>query len=146
QEPLRKIHTFADLLQEEYGEHFDGHADYYLNRSQDSAGRLSRLINDLLSFSRVTMRGRLFEQVDLNVTAAEVMADLELAVSEADAHVEVAPLPVLVADRTQMHQLLQNLIQNAIKYRRPGTRPEVRVTADVMESDGLPGHATLEVV
>jgi len=89
------------------------------------------LIEDLLAFSRVSTKGRPFTRVDLGEVARQVVTDLEVTIDEAGATVALGDLPTIDADGTQMRQLLQNLIANAIKFRRDGVAPAVRVTAVV---------------
>ncbi len=129
QEPLRKIRAFSDLLGDEYAERLDDQARHYLKRMDDAAARMSDLIADLLAFSRVTTKGRPFEPVDLSHVAEGVLADLEIAIREGGASVEVEPLPTIEADPMQMRQLLQNLFANALKFSREGETPRVRVAA-----------------
>ena len=137
QEPLRKIRAFADLMREDYGQDVDEMGQHYLERMQDAAGRMSRLISDLLAYSRVTTKARPFEPVDLNDVVADVLSDLEMQISEAEGSVHVEPLPTIDSDPTQMRQLFQNFIANAIKFHAEGVRPVVNVTAAVEESDAL---------
>ncbi len=142
QEPLRKIRTFADLLREEYSGQIDEQGQHYLTRMQQSAGRMSRLISDLLTFSRVATKARAFEPMVLDEVLREVLEDLDVAIREAGAQVTVEPMPRLEGDAPQMRQLFQNLIGNALKFRRPGEPPVVTVRA-------VPGpdeaHVTLQV-
>lgn len=126
QEPLRKVRAFAELLEEEYAALMDDEGRYYLDRVQDAATRMSRLIEDLLTFSRVTTQGRPFERVDLHTILEQVLADLEVRIAETDAQVHVeGHWPVVEADPTQMRQLLLNLIGNALKFHHPDRPPEV---------------------
>jgi light-regulated signal transduction histidine kinase (bacteriophytochrome) len=92
---------------------------------------MQKLIEDLLKFSRVATHGRPFEEVDLAQLADEVIEDLEAQVQSSGAVVQVGALPVISADPLQMRQLLQNLISNALKFRRPDVSPEVTVAAEV---------------
>jgi light-regulated signal transduction histidine kinase (bacteriophytochrome) len=133
QEPLRKIRMYSERLPKRAGENLPEEAASDLSRIRGAAERMQRLIDDLLSFARVTSRHRDFEPVDLTALAHEVVGDLEARVRELDADVEVAELPVVLADRGQMSQLLQNLVSNALKFHRPDVRPSVRVTARVVE-------------
>ncbi|HVL95911.1 MAG TPA: ATP-binding protein [Solirubrobacteraceae bacterium] len=127
QEPLRKVQTFGDQLERRFGEHLPEDAQDYLRRMRRAAARMSTLIEDLLRFSRVTTHARPHEPVDLERVAWEVTSDLEAALNECDGRVEIGPLPTVQADALQMRQLLQNLIANGIKFRRPGVAPVVRV-------------------
>ena len=135
QEPLRKIRAFADLMVEDYGAGVDETGHYYLDRMQDAAARMSTLISDLLAFSRVTTNPRPFEKVDLNKVLSDVLSDLEILIGDVGGRVDAGPLPVLEADPTQMRQLLQNLIGNALKFRRPGVPPVVRVQAEIVQEE-----------
>jgi signal transduction histidine kinase len=129
QEPLRKIRMFGDRLRATLGDDLAAEPAADLERMRSAAERMQRLINDLLDFSRVTHRGNAFEPVDLGAVASGVVADLEARIVELDARVEVGELPTVQADRTQMRQLLQNLIGNALKFHRAGEQPVVRVQA-----------------
>ena len=135
QEPLRKIRAFAGLMEEDYGASVDETGQYYLDRMKDAAARMSTLISDLLAFSRVTTNPRPFETVDLNKVLADVLSDLEILIGEVGGRVEAGPLPTVEADPTQMRQLLQNLIGNALKFRRPEVPPVVHVQATTEQED-----------
>ena len=129
QEPLRKIMAFGDRLTNKFDDDLDEQAKDYLNRMQNAAGRMQVLIDDLLTFSRVSTRGGESEPTDLDEVVRGVLGDLEIAIGECGARVEVGELPTVPADPSQMRQLFQNLIGNALKFRRPDTAPVVRVTA-----------------
>jgi PAS domain S-box-containing protein len=129
QEPLRKIEAFGDRLLARCGAELSDAGRVYVDRMQDAAGRMRLLINDLLTYSRVTTTARPFAPVDLGRIAREVMSDLQVAIEQAGARIVLGDLPVLQADATQMRQLLQNLLSNALKFRREGRAPEVRVAA-----------------
>ncbi len=137
QEPLRKIQTFGDQLQRRCGADLDERGQLYVERMQAAATRMRTLIEDLLSYSRVTSLARPFTEVDLAGVVAEVLDDLEEAVDAAGAEVRVGELGCLDADRTQMRQLLQNLIANAIKFQRPGVPPVVEVHTTTCEAGRL---------
>ena len=131
QEPLRKIQAFGDRLRSRYASALAPEAVDYLERMQNAASRMQTLINDLLTFSRVTTKGQPFVPVDLNRVAGEVLHDLERRITETQAEIIVGDLPVIEADPLQMRQLLQNLVSNAIKFHQPGVPPQVRVSATV---------------
>lgn len=138
QEPLRKISAFADLLRDDFGSHLDETGRFYLERMQSSAGWMSRLLSDLLQYSRIAVGIRTISRVDLNEVAANVVADLQLQVKDAQASVKIGSLPVIDADPTQMRQLLQNLVSNALKYRKKSTPPQVEIEASLLPaSDGV---------
>jgi light-regulated signal transduction histidine kinase (bacteriophytochrome) len=130
QEPLRKIRAFGDRLQQSYAAKLGDQGADYINRMQLASERMSRLINDLLSFSRITTKAKPFLPVSLNKVAEEALEDLEVAIEEAGATVTIGALPEIDADFFQIKQLFQNLIANAIKFRRPGVPPVITVTAD----------------
>ncbi|MBI1916405.1 MAG: PAS domain S-box protein [Planctomycetes bacterium] len=132
QEPLRKIQAFGDRLQAQCREALSEEGRDSLARMQAAAGRMRTLIDDLLTLSRVTSRGRPFVRVDLAAVAREVVSDLEGRLAQTGGRVEVGGLPALDADPTQMRQLLQNLIGNALKFHRPGEPPVVRVRGEVL--------------
>ena len=131
QEPLRKITAFADLMREDYNDVVDETGEYYLDRMQDAAGRMSDLITALLTYSRVTTRERPFEPVDLNRIVKDVCSDLDIRIQEVNGRVEYDDLPTIEADATQMRQLLQNLIGNGLKFHRPDVPPVVEVSATI---------------
>ncbi len=136
QEPLRKIRSFAELLVTDFESSIDERGMFYLDRMQDAAARMSRLINDLLTFSRLVTQAQPFEPVDLNEVLDEVLSDLEIRITEVDGTVDVDTLPTIEADSTQMRQLFQNLIGNALKFSVKGRPPVVRVTCETVEVDG----------
>ena len=131
QEPLRKIEAFGDRLKAKCGDDLSDVGRMYIDRMQDAAGRLRSLINDLLTYSRVTTKARPFVPVDLGRIAAEVMSDLQVTIEQAGARIELGALPEVEADPTQMRQLLQNLLSNALKFRRPSVPPVVRISGRV---------------
>lgn len=130
QEPLRKIQTFSDRLTTGPNQQLDMQSRDYLQRMHSAAGRMRRLIDDLLTFSRVSTRAHPFVKVDLNEVVQEVLGDLDDAIQRQHARVEVGPLPTVHADPVQMRQLLQNLIANGLKFHRPNEPPVVRVTGE----------------
>lgn len=138
QEPLRKIRAFADLLQTEHSRNLSGDAVYYIQRMYDAAERMSQLITDLLAFSHVTSRGKPYEKVDLGLIVREVLSDLEVAIAESNAEIIVDDLPTIEADPSQMRQLFQNLIGNAIKFRKPDQPPIVQISSKI-DQQGGPG-------
>jgi signal transduction histidine kinase len=135
QEPLRKVQTFAAHLTASESDRLSDQGQDFLRRMSDAAGRMRALIDDLLMFSRVSTKGRPFVPVELGETVAQVLVDLELAVDDSGAKVTIGALPTVDADPVQMRQLLQNLLGNALKFRREGVVPEVAVSASV--TDGI---------
>jgi PAS domain S-box-containing protein len=140
QEPLRKIQAFGDLLKGRHAAALDAQGGDYIERMQSAAQRMQVLINDLLSFSRVTTKAQPFVRVDLGKVASEVVKDLETRIHETGAHVEIGVMPTIDADPLQMRQLLQNLTSNALKFRREGVPPAVDVRGEILD-----GHCRITV-
>lgn len=134
QEPLRKVKSFAELLAKRYEGKLDAQADKYIGYMVDGADRMRGLIKDLLTYSRVDSGEVPKDNIDLNETLKDVLGDLESRRQECDAQITVHEMPHVFANARQMHQLIQNLIGNAIKYRGE-RRPEIEVTAR-QEKDG----------
>jgi PAS domain S-box-containing protein len=131
QEPLRKIRAFGERLQHHAGSRLDEQELDFLNRMTSAAQRMQSMIDDLLAYSRVTTKGRPFEQVDLEQVAAEVLSDLEVRIERTNGRVDINNLPIIEADPMQIRQLLQNLLGNALKYHRTSVPPEIYITAEV---------------
>jgi light-regulated signal transduction histidine kinase (bacteriophytochrome) len=129
QEPLRKIQSFGESLKEAAAGTLSPEAQDYLDGMQSAATRMRRLIQDLLTFARVTSKAQPFVPVELSIIAREVLSDLEVSIGQAKATVAVGELPALEADPTQMRQLLQNLLSNALKFRREGSSPAISIEA-----------------
>ena len=140
QEPLRKIRSFAERINVRPGTPLDDQAQDYLRRIHRSAERMQGLIDDLLTLARVTSRSKPFTAVDLNKLVEEVISDLGPRIEKAGARVEAEPLPSVEGDSTQLRQLFQNLIGNALKFQRPGVPPMVRVYRGPGESGESSGH------
>jgi PAS domain S-box-containing protein len=130
QEPLRKIQAFGDLLKTEFGAALGSEGSDFVERMQNASQRMHTLINDLLTFSRVTTKGQPFTTVDLKDVAREVVNDLEARIKQTGGRVEIGELPKIEADPLQMRQLLQNLMANALKFHRPGEAPLVRLESN----------------
>jgi len=129
QEPLRMVTGYVQMLARRYKGQLDADADDFIGFAVDGAERMATLINDLLAYSRVTRRGKAFEPTDCEAVMQEVLANLEVAVTETGATVTHDPLPTVVADEVQLGRLLQNLIGNAIKYHGEAP-PKVHVSAE----------------
>ncbi len=132
QEPLRKIVAFGDRMRTKHGENMAPEAIDYLDRMQSSAARMQTLIQDLLAFSRVNAKSEPFRKVNVQTIAVGVASDLEIAVERTGGKLTVGELPSIEADPTQLRQLLQNLISNALKFRKPDVAPEIVVAATVI--------------
>jgi signal transduction histidine kinase len=137
QEPLRKVQTFGDQLERRYADDLTDEAKDYLRRMRNASARMSVLIDDLLRFSRVTTQAKPHIRVDLDRIAREVLADLEARVLESGGAVDIEKLPAAQADPTQMRQLLQNLIANALKFHRDGVPPMVKIAPATPDDKGM---------
>lgn len=127
QEPLRKIDAFGDRLKRRYYDQLGDDGRMYVERMQSAVGRMRSLIEDLLDYSRVTTKARPFVPVALDEVLEEVKSDLQVAIESSRATVSAPRLPIIDADRTQMRQLLQNIIANALKFRKPDVAPVISI-------------------
>ena len=139
QEPLRKIQAFGDRVKTNESMVLSETGKDYLERILNAAGRMQNLINALLSFSRVSSQAKPFRQVDLTLAVKEVLSDLEVAIESTNAEVIVSDLPTIEADPTQIWQLFQNLILNAIKFIKPGEKPVISISCEDIENGPLDG-------
>ena len=135
QEPLRKIQAFGDRLRKVQGPKFDDQGRDYLDRMSGAAERMHTLINDLLSYSRVTTKAQPFEPTDLNTVVEGVLSDLETRIEESGGSVTVGKLAKIDADPLQMRQLFQNLIANALKFAKSDSHPVVEVRGEIFEGE-----------
>jgi PAS domain S-box-containing protein len=137
QEPLRKIQQFGDLLKTRYseskGEEFD-----YLERMQSAASRMSTLIKDLLDYSRISTQRDASGPVMLDEVIQQVCSTLELTIKESGAQVLVEALPTVLGDASQLGQLFQNLLSNALKFRRPDVPPLIEIRSRWLAREHLP--------
>jgi signal transduction histidine kinase len=134
QEPLRKILAFGDRLRVKCNDALGENGRDYLERMTNAAERMQKLIQSLLTLSRVTSKAVPFELVDLHKIAEEVVSDLEVRIEQTGAQVLIGALPKIEADPNQMRQLFQNLIANALKFQKPGSRPEVSLQGKIVEA------------
>ena len=141
QEPLRKVQAFGNRLKVGFNDALTGRGQDYLDRMLSSTDRMQTLINDLLAFSRVSTKAEPFVPVDLNVVAAQVLADLEVAIEQADGQVEVGDLPTIDADPTQMRQLPQNLVSNSLTFRKQDEPPLLKVRGQLLDGPSINGDA-----
>nr|WP_308796222.1 PAS domain-containing protein [Tolypothrix sp. FACHB-123] len=143
QEPLRMVTSYLQLLERRYKNQLDARADEFISYAVDGAGRMQTLINDLLNYSRVSTRAQPFKLVDCNTIVEKAIANLQIAIAESNAVITAEPLPQLLADTTQLVQVFQNLIGNAIKFRREEP-PQIYITAtkNTIESNSENSHLT----
>jgi PAS domain S-box-containing protein len=128
QEPLRMVSSFTQLLERRYKNKLDSDADEYIDFIVEGAQRMKILIDDLLTFSRVSTHAKEFERVDFETLLDEVISNLSVSIEENKACITHDPLPTVMADKSQMGQVFQNLIGNAIKFH--GSKPPlINITA-----------------
>ncbi len=137
-EPLRKIITFGNMLESTSKDVLDEKSKDYISRMQSSANRMMNLIEDLLVFSRVSRPTEGFELVDLNAVVNRVLSDLEVTINAKNAKIEVGKLPQIQGRKSQLGQLFQNLISNAVKF-NDKEQPIVSIKADTVQQPGLSG-------
>ena len=129
QEPLRMVSSYLQLLERRYHDRLDADANDFIAYAVDGAARMKTLISDLLAYSRVGTRGQPFELVDCSEVMKRVLKNLKVVIDEKHATVTYDPLPQIMADPTQMSQLFQNLISNAIKF-HGANPPSVHISAE----------------
>lgn len=129
QEPLRMIVSYLQLLERRYKGKFDKNADDFIGYAVDGASRMQELINDILSYSRVGTHGEVFEPVDCRTILDKALINLQPGINKSGAKVAYDKLPTVVVDKSQMVQLFQNLIGNAIKFCKNKT-PEIEISAE----------------
>ena len=127
QQPLRMVASYVELLGQRYKGRLDDKADKYIAYASGGAIRMHQLVNDLLAFSRVGAKAAPFASVNLNRVVAQARENLTVAIEQSSAVVEAGPLPGVSGDETQLVQLFQNLLDNAIKF-RGSTHPRVLVS------------------
>ena len=128
QEPLRMVSSYVALLGRRYGGELDERADKYIHFAVDGANRMQRLIHDLLAYSRVGTQGAELTPTDTAPVLRETLSNLELAIEDSEAQVVFSDLPSVMGDPSQLRQLFQNIIGNALKYRSE-SRPRVELDA-----------------
>jgi light-regulated signal transduction histidine kinase (bacteriophytochrome) len=136
QEPLRMVSSYMQLLSRRYGGKIDADADEFIGFAVDGAKRMQVLINDLLAYSRIGTRGREFEPVSCEEVLGLALVNLLTVIEETESVVTHDELPTVLADKTQLVQLFQNLISNAIKF-RSDQQPRVHVSAERKENEWI---------
>jgi two-component system, chemotaxis family, CheB/CheR fusion protein len=130
-EPLRKIHMFSNLIRDKYCNNIDQGAVSYLERIINSSARMTTLVNDLLSFSRLSVN-QLFKPTDLGQLLKDILTDLELVIQEKNAVINIGKLPEIEAVPGQMRQVFQNLLSNALKFSRKDVPPVINMKCDMV--------------
>jgi signal transduction histidine kinase len=150
QEPLRKIQSFADLITERYSNLFDGDSKLFMNKISHSAERMSKLIKDLLNFSRISNHREDFQLVKLSDIVRRILDDQELRIKGLNVKVHVGWLPMIPAVSSQMDHLFNNLISNALKFVRSDVQPMLRIEARPVDGGDylelVPGRRYFEIV
>jgi two-component system CheB/CheR fusion protein len=136
QEPLRTITSFLQLLKRKYADKIDKTAEEYINYATDGADRMKQLIMDMLEYSRVNTQLNLNEEVDMRQVINDVLFNFSGKIKVSDAIIEVSDnMPRIHAVKTQMIQIMQNLISNAIKYQKPSVPPHITIRAEEKETE-----------
>lgn len=134
QEPLRKIQAFSDRLAAR-ADGLDEEGRDYLQRMTSAASRMQALIIDLLNYSRVNTRGQSLQRVELERVLDDVLLDMEAGIEQAACRIERQPLPAVLGDASQLRQVLQNLLSNALKFQAPGNSALIRIYAEPAAND-----------
>jgi len=137
QEPLRMVASFTQLLQKRYIDKLDQDANDFINYAVDGAIRMQSLINDLLAFSRVGTQKAAFNETDMNLILEQVKSNLSYSIKDTGAIITNDPLPVVIADESQMIQLIQNLISNAIKFQKKNATPIIHISGKTEENQWI---------
>ncbi|MBE9464014.1 ATP-binding protein [Dyadobacter subterraneus] len=150
QKPLRKVVSFGSRLESRHRDQLDDEGKFLLSRMQDAANRMSSMISDLLTFSRLEANHKAFAKVDMNLIVDAVLSDLEMVIEETKAVLDIKPLDSVWGDSAQLTQLLLNLVNNALKYQPKGQVPHITISttsADPSELTQivLAGHAYLKL-
>jgi light-regulated signal transduction histidine kinase (bacteriophytochrome) len=127
------VSSFIQLLRKRYQDELDEDANEFINYALEGVDRMRGLINDLLRLSRVETRGKSFEKVNMNSILKNVLTDLSPSITEKNATITKDPLPEIVADRTQMRKVLQNLISNALKFHGESP-PNIHISGESKEN------------
>ncbi|ELZ17849.1 PAS/PAC sensor signal transduction histidine kinase [Haloterrigena salina JCM 13891] len=136
QEPLRMVSSYLQLIENQYGETLDEEGREFLEFAVDGAERMRNMIDALLAYSRVETQGDPFEPVDLNDVLMDVQTDLQRKIEETDAEITVTDLPRVEGDASQLRQLFQNLLDNALEY-SGDEPPRVSVSAEQDRTKGI---------
>ena len=148
QEPLRKILVFSDKIQSKYKNVIDEEMDKSLEKIVKASERMQLLINDLLKFSRDSSLSEDFALIDLNQLIDDVLADMEIEIERNEAQIQIDQLPQIWGIPSQMRQLFQNLVSNAIKFRKKETMPLIHIFSEpkILLSDAVNGRELCRIV
>lgn len=136
QEPLRMVTSYLQLVEKRYKDQLDADAEEFIGYAVDGAARMKRMINDLLAYSRVTTRGQPLEPTNAENALAHALSNLEVVIKDNNALITQDPLPIVMADGTQLMLVFQNLIENAIKF-HADRQPHIHISAEHREDEWL---------
>ena len=140
QEPLRKIQTFSDILQSQFEDSLsDGERDM-TRRIQKSAKRMQMLIKDLLTYSQLATQRDPLKPVNMTSVIEDVISDLEITIAENNARIETTPLPTVLGSASRLRQLMQNLITNALKFKKADQVPVIQIRVRLAEPADIPAN------
>lgn len=139
QEPLRVITSYLQLIARRYKDKLDQDANEFIDFAVDGADRLQRMINDLLSYSRVGTKGNPFTKTDSNTVMKQALENLAIVIEENHAVITYDNLPTLIVDEEQLVTVFQNLLSNAIKFCKPSQPPKIHIFAEEKDSEWLFG-------
>lgn len=135
QEPLRMVINFTRLLEKYYGDQLDDRAKEYINFASTSATRMQNLVQDLLEYARIGEEAESYEEIDLNTLRDPILENLSSSIKTSGAKIVWGDLPSVKANPARMSSLFQNLIGNAIKYRKPEEKPEIHISVETGENN-----------
>jgi light-regulated signal transduction histidine kinase (bacteriophytochrome) len=138
-EPLRTVSSFIDLLAKRYKGQLDEKADRYIAFALEGVDRMSKMISDLAAYAKIGTHTREFTPADLEEILKQVKASLNKSVEESNTEITHDPLPQIDGEETQLAQLFQNLIGNAIKFRKKDVPPRVHISSELKEKEWLFG-------
>lgn len=138
QAPLRKIQSFGNLLTTQYGLDLNPEASDILHRLNTAAQRMSNLIQDLLMYSRITSQPNELKPVALSKVLTDTISDLDPVIQETTATIQHDTMPIVTGDPVELGQLFQNLLSNALKFRRPGVPPVISISCQALTRSELP--------
>jgi signal transduction histidine kinase len=137
QEPLRKISAFGDRLRGKYEDILPPDGIDYIRRMTDATLRMQRLISDLLAFSRITKITEPYAVIDLTSVIQDIISDIDMHICNTGSKIEFDGLTKIEGVNSQMHQLFQNLLLNAIKFSKPGVSPKIKVYGETLSAQAL---------
>lgn len=140
QEPLRKIMTFASMLEKELKENLSDSGKMYMDKIVQASGRMQRLIDDILQFSSLKASKNDYQNTDLNLVLRQVLSDVEIKIANTKAEVKIGAMPTIEAIPSQIGQLFQNLVSNALKFKKEDEAPRVAITSSFLSAEQLTNY------